>query len=255
MLVRRHVGTRQKAPEPPRWPGVGFRGCTAVNGILRVAVSNTCRSSGRRSGRLPASPEGISALIFDRIRQVSSGFEPPFQVRKLPVDAPGVGGQQHGHAVAGPLGDLSGRYAVVEPLGETCVAIVVDPPARRRVEDLRWQHCLPGAAPGATGDGSREDSTVLTLKRRSPGFSCSSSMCCRRMRVSAGCPGTVRVSPSARSLRSRRSWMSPVSVHCLPTSGVAVWITSSHHWSAASLPGSFTSATRMATASSGRDPQ
>ncbi|MEV6111226.1 transposase [Streptomyces sp. NPDC052109] len=46
----------------------------------------------------------------------------------------------------------------------------------------------------------------------------------------AGRPGTVRVSPSARPFRSRCPWTSCVSVHCFPASGVAVRISSPHHW-------------------------
>lgn len=153
LLVRRHPGARQKAPEPLPSPRVGFRGCTAVSGFLRVAVSNTCRSFRRPSGHLRSSSERVGALLFGRLRQIPSGFEPPFQVRKLPVDPPGISGEQHGHAVAGPLGDLSGRYAVIEPLGETRMAVVVDPLAGRRVEDVRGQHGLPSAAPSATDDG------------------------------------------------------------------------------------------------------
>jgi hypothetical protein len=44
----------------------------------------------------------------------------------LAVDALGVNLEQHGHAVASPLGDLGGRDTAVQPRRDACVPQVVD---------------------------------------------------------------------------------------------------------------------------------
>jgi hypothetical protein len=75
---------------------------------------------------------------------------------------------------------------------------------------------LPGAVPGATDDGSRENGAVLTLEEEITGLEPLVLDVLSQDTSQGGMPGTVRVSPSARPLRSRRSWISPVSVLCLP---------------------------------------
>lgn len=50
---------------------------------------------------------------------------------ELASDAGGIGGEQDGNAVAGPLSDLGGWDAAVEPRGQAGLAQVVDVLARR----------------------------------------------------------------------------------------------------------------------------
>lgn len=62
----------------------GLRGCPAVTGLSRVAVSNTCRkfSTGGRSAT-------VRHLRLRQVpRQVSRSFQSPSEVRQLPVRRP-----------------------------------------------------------------------------------------------------------------------------------------------------------------------
>lgn len=92
----------------------GVRGRTAVTGFSRVALSHTCRSF----------PRGASAHA-GWLGKISRGFEAPFQVRELSLDASRVGRQEHRDAVAGPVRHLGGWNPVVEPLGRARVPVVV----------------------------------------------------------------------------------------------------------------------------------
>ncbi|MEE1668521.1 hypothetical protein RCR19_23870 [Streptomyces sp. WAC07094] len=85
-----------------------------------------------------------------------------------------------------------------------------------------------------TDDGTGEEAAVLILKEQITRPELFVRDVLPQDACQGGMPGTVRVSPSARPFSSRGSWISPGPVHCLPTSGVAVWISSSHHWSSAS---------------------
>lgn len=112
LLVRAGAGWCGEAPGALSMIKNRVRGCRAVTGFSRVALSNTCRSFGPGSA-------GAGYL-----RQIACGFEPPFQIR-LPVQASGVRGEEHSHAVPGPLSDLGGRDLVVEPLRQPRVPVVV----------------------------------------------------------------------------------------------------------------------------------
>lgn len=135
------------------------RGRPAVAGFSRVAVSNTCRSSGREA-----------STCGGRLGEISRGFEAPFQVRKLPLDASRVGRQEHRNAVAGPVRHLCGWNPVVQPLGQARVPVVVHAPSRGRLEDVRGQDGLPRAAPCPADHRARENAAVLPLEEQVTGL-------------------------------------------------------------------------------------
>jgi hypothetical protein len=120
------------------------RSCPAVTGFSRVALSNTCRSF-RREASARIGPLG----------KISGGFEAPFQVRQLSLDASRVGRQEGRDAVPGPVRHLGGRDPVVEPLGHARVPVVVDPPSRGRVEDVRGRDGLARTVPRPADDRTR----------------------------------------------------------------------------------------------------
>lgn len=95
---------------------------------VRPAVSGWFRVSAGGCGEYA---EKFSAPVGGRVRQLPRLLDAVLEVVKLPVDAPGVGGEQDGDAVACPLGDGRGRDAGVEPVRQAGVAKVVDAAAER----------------------------------------------------------------------------------------------------------------------------
>ncbi len=93
--------------------------------------------------------------------QVARGFQSPFQIRQLAVDAAGICGQEHGDAVASPLRHLRGRDAVVEPLRQASVPIVVHAPSGGDSKTCGDSAALR-AAPRPSDDGTGEDAAGLT---------------------------------------------------------------------------------------------
>lgn len=97
--------------------------------------------------------------------EIPGSFEPPLQVRQLPVNTPGVSGEQYRHAISGPLCHLSRWDPIVEPLGQAGVPVVIHTLPGRRIEDVRSQDRSASTAPGPADDGAREDAAVLALEQ------------------------------------------------------------------------------------------
>lgn len=131
LLVRTCLTRYGDAPNTSPMIKGKVRGRPAVTGFSRVALSNTCRRFRRET-----SARG------GRLGKIPGGFEAPFQVRQLPLDASRVRRQEHRGAVPGPVRHLGGRNPVVETLGQARVPVVVDPPSRGRLEDVRGQDSL-----------------------------------------------------------------------------------------------------------------
>ncbi len=90
LLFRAGIARHDEAPAPPpddqgRAPGLSGSHRVFAGG----RVECVSKFFGRRSTRA------------GRLGEASGGFKSLLQVRQLPVDAPGVGGEQHGDAVAG----------------------------------------------------------------------------------------------------------------------------------------------------------
>jgi hypothetical protein len=105
LLVRVGVGRPAEAPDALLIIKGGLRGCPAVTGFLRVAVSNTCRSS----------------RPVDQPTQGASGRSPAASSRRFRSDScPSTHRAyvQHSHAVPGLLRHLGGRDAVVVEVDE-----------------------------------------------------------------------------------------------------------------------------------------
>ncbi|MCX5090354.1 hypothetical protein OOK36_15855 [Streptomyces sp. NBC_00365] len=56
---------------------------------------------------------GKRSVGAGRLGKIPGGFEPLLRIGKLPIDAPGAGGQRHGDADPGPFRHLGGREPVV----------------------------------------------------------------------------------------------------------------------------------------------
>jgi hypothetical protein len=117
---RKHEKRHLTRPEADRVAFSLFRLSTVVAGLLRRSVPNTCRNSQPPSAEASPSAEGNVVL---------------------PVEALGVDLEQDGHAVTGPLGDLGGRDAAIEPRRDACVPEVVRAACQRRGGLGRAQGC------------------------------------------------------------------------------------------------------------------
>src|SRR6478672_9955948 len=92
----------------------------AVRGCIRPSVGNACAND--RHSVIPVRAMGVSESCLDPL---SDGLV-------LSVDALGVDAEQDVDTVAGPLGDMGGGHAGVEPQGDRGMPKVVRAPGQRR---------------------------------------------------------------------------------------------------------------------------
>lgn len=118
--------------------GVGAR--PAVSGCFRVSA-----------GGCGEYAEKFSAPGRGWVRQLPRPLNPSLQVVELPVDAAGVRGQEHGDAVACPLGHGRGRDAGVEPVRQAGMPEVVYAATERCPEFVRSEHVLSSPPPRDRG--------------------------------------------------------------------------------------------------------
>jgi len=92
---------------------------------------------------------GLAALwCVIIVARVAEGFlDAPLGDGVLPAKALGVDLEQDGHAVTGPLGDLCGRDAAVEPCRDACVPEVVHAACQRRGGLGGTEGVAPGLGP------------------------------------------------------------------------------------------------------------
>ena len=132
------------------------------------------------------------------------------------VKALRVADQQHLDAVAGSLSHLGGVDSGVEPGGKRRVPKVVRPTRERRGRDSRREREEPGLLPDAVVGRGRDDRALLAEEEptvvavpKVPGV--------RGAWHKLGRNGTSLTSSFGRFFSPRSSWVSPESVHCLPT--------------------------------------
>jgi hypothetical protein len=169
------------APDRPRASGSGpaLSGCQQCLPGIRSEV---------RTG---------SALLC-QVGQVAAGLNASLVVLEPTGDAPGVRGEQHGHAVAGPLRDLGRRDPVVQPRRQAGVAQVVYALAEGRGELLWSEGLQPCGPPCPTED---EPASMSPFSPETAGHRTSAARRrCARAGSSSGQDGTVGGVPATAHL-------------------------------------------------------